>query len=111
MAVLCNATISGPYPMNYQLPIPEGEGKVVVYSNPMLNGGKIFLTNTSTNEVVQINASVTYQPVWYYILSQGEWVVTAIATNYDVTIDGVWVSVDDTVVIDDITTIIFYPTE
>ncbi len=75
----------------------------------MFSGGHITLKNVSTNEVANINASVTYQLVWYYIISQGDWEVTSIATNYDVTIDGVSISIGDIVPIDAITTIVFYP--
>lgn len=107
--IAAKATVSGPWPITYQIDIPQDQGKVVVYSNPMFSGGHITLKNVSTNEVANINASVTYQLVWYYIISQGDWEVTSIDTNYDVTIDGVSISIGDIVPIDAITTIVFYP--
>lgn len=80
--------------MYYDAPIDDNECKLVVPTN---QGGSVVIKNMSTNESYTIHASVTYFGVWYYVIPKGVYKVISILEGYNVTAQGVNVTVGDTI--------------
>lgn len=78
--------VLGPFSMTNNVTIPDGYGKIVVTSNPEYTGGWITLRSETSD--VQINGSVTYMSVWFYLIPKGDYTVTDICDDHTATING-----------------------
>lgn len=108
IAFLCNAT-GGPYPMSSNIQPDEDEAKVVVYSNPYYTGGSMDMVNIETNELIHIQSSSTYYNIWFYIIPNGTYRITAIQSGYSVEIQGSMRSVNDIISFNNSGYFIFHP--